>query len=187
MPVETFIYFGYGSNMPTARLQKRCPNARPIRTAIALGYFLGFCKRSNDCSGKATLGRTEGLQHEGRGVLGVTFEIPRDELTNLDVAEGKGYDRCDTFEVVCLSDGNSITTTAYLASPNACDQSLVPYDWYRALILAGALEHKLPDSYIAGLRSVSVQSDPKPNRETRQEALRVLKYSGFKSLLDECE
>jgi len=41
---ETCIYFAYGSNMLTARLQERCSSARPLGTAIARGFVLSFSK-----------------------------------------------------------------------------------------------------------------------------------------------
>jgi hypothetical protein len=51
----SFLFFAYGSNMLTERLRERCPDARPLGTAIARGYLLSFSKRSKDGSAKATL------------------------------------------------------------------------------------------------------------------------------------
>jgi len=39
------------------------------------------------------------------------------------------------------------------------DDSLRPYDWYKALVLAGAREHKLPEEYIQQIENVHVVQD----------------------------
>jgi hypothetical protein len=176
-----FVYFAYGSNMLAERLQKRCPSARPLGNAMARGFSLSFSKRSKDGSGKATLVETD-VNEEA--VYGVLFEVSQSEQTNLDKAEGrrKGYYRDDAFMVVRLTDGKQTTASVYLASPHECDASLVPYDWYHALIVGGAFQHGLPETYVAELRRTIVQPDPEPQRASRQEALKVLAYAGFSRL-----
>lgn len=184
MQERTFLYFAYGSNMLTERLHKRCPSARPLGNAVAEGFSLSFSKRSKDGSGKAMLVKTDEVTQTAYGVL---FEISQNERTKLDKAEGegKGYKRDDAFRVVRIADGKELTISTYQASPQVCDKGLVPYDWYHALILAGALQHHLPDLYINELRNVAVQKDPKPERLERQQALRVLECAGFRKLLDD--
>jgi len=180
-----FFYFAYGSNMLTERLQKRCSSASPLEGAVATadGYALSFSKRSKkDESGKATLVRPDrGI----RPVHGVIFEIQNDELRCLDCAEGKGfgYDRLDSFKVRLLPDGSEIVTCTYLAQPESCDPTLQPYDWYRALVLAGAAQHGLPKEYVNCLQSVSIRRDPNRDRDTRREAKAVLEEAGFAQLL----
>lgn len=160
-------------------LRKRCPSACPIGTATAPGYYLCFKKRSVDGSGKATLVRCEEIGQEARGVL---FEIAEDERDNLDRAEGKGYWRNDDFAVLCSDHANQLSVSAYLAEK--CEDGLVPYDWYRALVLAGAIQHQFPEQYVKELRRVVIASDPDPNRKERQEALRILGCAGFAYLLE---
>jgi hypothetical protein len=181
----TFFYFAYGSNMLTERLHKRCPSARPSGDAIARGFSLSFSKRSRDGSAKATLVKADESE---QAVCGVLFEIPHGEQTALDKAEGKGkgYDRDDAFIVVRLVDGKKMISSTYRASPQACDEGLIPYDWYHALIMAGALQHGLPEGYVADLRQAIVRPDPEPQRPSRQEALKVLACAGFNRLLEQC-
>jgi len=50
--------------------------------------------------------------------------------------------------------------------------SQVPFDWYKAFVVAGALEHGLPDAYIRALQDVVATRDP--NDERREAALAVL-------------
>jgi hypothetical protein len=44
------------------------------------------------------------------------------------------------------------------------DHSLRPYSWYRALVVAGAREHRIPEDYIALLETVATQEDPDRTR-----------------------
>ena len=165
--------------MLNERLNKRCPSARPIGTAVAPSHYLCFKKRSVDGSGKATLVSDGGLGQVGRGVL---FEIAEDERDKLDQSEGKGYWRNDDFAVLRSDHDDHLTVSVYLAE--ICCDGLVPYDWYRALVLAGAIQHQFPEQYITELRCVVVAPDPDPSRKGRQEALRILECAGFGHLLD---
>ena len=170
----TFYYFAYGSNMLTVRLKPRCPGAVPLGRAHADSTVVEFSKASVDGSGKATL-----RQAAGGRTAGVLFEIPKAELGLLDCHEGvgSGYARRDAFSVRRV-DGNEIIQAAtYLArSP---DSSLTPYDWYLALVIAGAHEHGLGDDYLAALRRVASMPDPDDGRRTRAEALEALTAAGF--------
>ena len=160
--------------MLTERLRApmRCPSAQCVGLAAARDFRVCFSKHSKkDGSGKATLVKAAGQEIVSYGVL---FEIALSEREALDKAEGNGYARDDAFFVVHLADAIALRATTYLALPAQCDERLVPYDWYHALILAGALQHQLPNSYVETLRRVTVQCDPEPQRCERQEALRVL-------------
>src|SRR5690606_24240011 len=99
------------------------------------------------------------------------------ELSALDDAEGlgKGYDRADDFPV-CLAGGQSLTAITYIAPKP--EEGLKPYDWYLALVLAGASEHGLDETYIGQLREIAFEVDPNPDRKSRQDALFALKRAG---------
>jgi hypothetical protein len=56
--VFMFLYFGYGSNMLTARLKALCQSAKPVCVAFAEGYLLTFAKSSVEGSGKRALGKS---------------------------------------------------------------------------------------------------------------------------------
>ena len=66
----------------------------------------------------------------------------------------------------------------YIASACASNDSLKPYDWYLALVIQGAIQHKLHEAYIAGLCEIASITDSKPNRETREDAIRALARAG---------
>ena len=141
------LYFAYGSNMLTARLQARCPSAVPLAVAKAEGHTFIYGKRGQDGSGKATL-----VPCEGGTAYGVLFQVSDADMSVLDAFEGRGrgYERDDGFIVTNISTAAKVTASTYLAPKEFIDVSLMPFDWYHALILAGAAEHDLPGHYVAG-------------------------------------
>ena len=161
-------YFAYGSNMLTARLQARCPSARPLGLATARGRRLAFHKRSDvDGSGKCDLVPAD----DGALVVGVVFDLAADELPALDRAEGRGqgYERR---EIVVELGGDRIACESYVATD--IEPELMPYGWYRQLVLAGLLEHGAPAAYVEQVRQVAWRADPLPERHGRLAAMRAL-------------
>ncbi len=169
--MNSFLYFAYGSNMLTERLQARCPSAAPIGIAYAPDHALNFTKTGKDFSGKATL-----FPQSGAHQYGVLFKINRDELSALDMAEGAGYRRDDDFCVIRHEDDAKIPVTTYLGTDLA--QGLTPFDWYLNLIIAGARQHKLSDEQISSLQRTPYIVDTKANRKGRCDALAALKKAG---------
>jgi len=163
----TFIYFSYGSNMLERRLKTadRAPSARFIGIGFVTGRRLTFDKISVDGSGKCDIEATG--NHRDR-VYGVLFEINNTEKAALDRVEGlgKGYD--DEIVRVVTADGASDAVT-YVALMKAPD--LRPYDWYKAFVVAGAVEHGLPGDYVDRLRAIGSWTDPDKERRAAQEAI----------------
>jgi len=89
------------------------------------------------------------------------------------------YEMADDL-LVRLQQGREILRAATYIATEA-DRTLQPYDWYRALVIAGALQHTLPDQWIAMLNQVASVPDPDPKR--RSSAIAVLKKAGFGHLL----
>ena len=165
-------YFAYGSNMLTERLKLRVPHATYLGVAKAKRRRLAFHKRSNDNSGKCDLVKTN---NDSDVAFGVLFDVPDSERSDLDDAEGLGYGYEDGSIDVLDADSKLVTATAYFARKDKIDPKLVPYDWYHCLVVSGARQHDLPASYIASIVAVRSVPDPKPERETRLEALQALK------------
>ena len=165
------LYFGYGSNMLTARLRARVPSATPHSTGRVEGYDLRFHKRSQDGSGKCNI-----VSAEDQAVYGVVFDVDARELDALDEAEqrGRGYERRD---VRVHGSSSSVEAFAYVAQPAYVDDALLPYEWYHALVLAGAREHSLPPSYVATLGAV--RSYPDPNEARRRKYRTLLDDAGY--------
>lgn len=179
----TFLYFAYGSNLLFERLKERCPSAERAGLAKKPGYALGFSKRSVDGSGKGMFGLTSTPEDE---LMGALFALKDDEveLERLHRAEGKGngYDYIADFQVVRIPDGTTETVRTYQMAPSHCDASLQPYDWYLALVVAGAIQSGLPMDYISRLRASPCRADAKLDRVTRVEALQALAAAGHPSI-----
>jgi gamma-glutamylcyclotransferase len=173
----TFLYFAYGSNMLAARLKARCPSATAIGRAKALGHTVDFSKPGRtDGSGKATLVQTEALGMQAPGVL---FEISKADLSALDRAEGAGfgYDRYDEFPIKLDGKWGAEQVVTYIASKR--QEHLKPYDWYLALVIAGAHQHQLDAGHRQKLREVEYMIDQQHKRKGRMEAMRALAEHGF--------
>ena len=158
-------YFAYGSNLLSRRLRARTPSA----IAKSIGYLskrrLTFDKVSTDGSGKCDI---ETTSYPTDRVYGVLFEIACSEKTALDTAEGLGKGYREEPVTVVTSSG-SIKAVAYVAT--AKEPALRPYHWYKALVVAGAVEHALPDAYVEWLRTIDSKPDPKATRRAENEAL----------------
>lgn len=161
--------------MLSNRLIARCNSARVLGAATAKNHKIEFSKPSKDKSGKATLISSVGLDVHTQGVL---FEINKAELQSLDNAEGAGfgYERHDAFSVLRTGDDQTITAVTYIA--NTPQAELRPFDWYLALVVAGALEHNLENYYVADLLTIPYVLDLEMDRQSRRDALAALSKHG---------
>lgn len=161
-----FLYFAYGSNMLTRRLRDRTPSARPEGIGFVEGYRLTFDKASKDGSGKADI---EATGKSTDRVYGVLFRIQLPEEVDLDRAEGLNNGYCKDSVSVIKAESVVESAKTYIATQKK--PALVPYHWYKAIVIAGAVEHRLPSAYIEWLRAVISQPDPDPERRAKNEAL----------------
>lgn len=157
----TFLNFAYGSNMLTARLRERVFSARPVGTACLPGYSLRWHKVSVDGSGKCDV---EEDPTPGACVWGVVFAIESAQKDLLDRAEGlgNGYGERD---VSIMLGSATLTAQAYIATRK--DSAYLPYDWYKALVVAGAREHALPPDYLAAMEAQPCTTDANEARRRK--------------------
>jgi len=158
------LYFAYGSNMSGPRLAARIDSMRKLGVATLAGHRLAFHKVSHDGSAKCDIAPAP----DGR-VLGVVFDIAAAEQVLLDRYEGRGqgYEVKDV--EVRLADGRTLAAFSYYAT--RIDPTLLPYDWYRAHVLHGAAEHRLPAPYVRAIEAVAVMTDADVARAARERAL----------------
>ncbi len=153
--------------MLTRRLKAddRAPSAVVVGTGYIAGRRLTFDKLSRDGSGKCD---AEETGNETDRVYGVIFEISCSHKPALDRAEGrgKGYKE-ETVEVTAKE--TTILTRTYIATRK--ERALRPYHWYKALVVAGAVEHGLPNTYVESLRVFDSTEDPNAKRRAENEAL----------------
>jgi gamma-glutamylcyclotransferase len=160
-------YFAYGSNMLTRRLNaaERGPSARAIAVGLLLGRQLRFHKVGLDASGKCDIAPSDVAAD---CVYGVVFEISRAEKLALDRLEcaGGGY---RSISVSVQVERDAVTAETYVAQ--RISPELKPFHWYKALVVAGAVEHDLPADYVDRLRAITSIEDPDEARRQQHRAL----------------
>ena len=156
-----FLYFAYGSNLLSRRLLERTPSAGKLCTGILHAHRLAWHKVGEDGSGKCDVVAST---RAGATVHGVVYQIDLAEKPRLDAAESLdiGYRQK---QVAIASDRGLLNAWLYCAI--TIDGAAVPYDWYHALVLAGAREHGFPDTYIDGLKAVATKPDADRLRRER--------------------
>jgi cation transport regulator ChaC len=100
---ERFVYFAYGSNMLTRRVQARTTSARAEAVGHVVGRRLTFSKRSDDGSGKAD---AELMNDAADQVEGVMFSIETAQKQALEEAEGVGRGYEESYVDVVTAKGD---------------------------------------------------------------------------------
>jgi len=162
MPV--IHYFAYGSNLHPLRLQRRIASARLVGTATISGYELCFAKRGQDASGK---GHIKPVVHPS-DVHGAVYQMTADHKVDLDHFEGSGY-TTTSFEIEVNQETHMCF--AYVGVSSHLDKRLLPYHWYKSLIVLGAEFHGFPADYIRNIQQTSSIADPDPHRNRKHEQL----------------
>lgn len=163
----TFQYFAYGSNMLTRRLiaPDRAPSAKPVGIGYAEGRRLTFDKVSQDGSGKCDAEATRDITDR---VYGIIFEIDLTDTAALGRAEGLGKGYAEE-RIAIVTSAGTIDIETYIATKK--NPTLRPYHRYKAITLAGALEHGLPNDYVERIRAFESIEDPNAERRAKNEAL----------------
>ncbi len=139
------LYFAYGSNMCSAQMRERIPNAEKIGVGRLTGYALVWDKQSKkDGSAKANI-----VERKGAEVWGVVYRLSSNDLRRLDGYEG-GYERLNV--TILLQDGTPLEVVTYMSKQRQKD--ILPTREYWQRVVRGAEEHSLPADYIATLKSV---------------------------------
>lgn len=157
--MPTILNFSYGSNLLDRRMTQRVPSARPVQTAVLRAYALRWHKAGQDGSAKCDIvasASPDDLVH------GVVYELAVADKHFLDTAEGLGRGYAELQVVLETAAGASINAWTYYATDK--NAALQPFTWYKALVVAGALERKLPSEYIDRLRAVPAIEDPDTRR-----------------------
>lgn len=152
--------------MLSQRLRSRIPSSSPIGIARMPYHRLAWHKESKDGSGKCDIIAS---QLDDSGVWGVLFEIDPAEKVRLDQVEGCGHG----YEDIIISvefEGQDVKVLTYKATRiNSC---LKPFDWYKALVLAGAKENLLPEDYVKKIEATDVVRDQ--NEERRKKHFSIM-------------
>jgi gamma-glutamylcyclotransferase len=140
--------------MLTERIKARARDANPLGIAHIAGRRLTFHKigtrRDGSRNGKCDIC----IDPDPKAIVyGVLFEIPESQFDELNTFE-KGYSSVELS--VDSTRLGAVNAVAHLADKT--DSTLIPYDWYRDLVLEGALQHAIPKPYIRDyIQSVRVE------------------------------
>ncbi len=156
--MDPMLYFAYGSNMNWNQIRSRCPSAQFTFVARAEGYVLAFTRFSQN----RKCGVADIVASSGNDAWGVVFDIPNDEIDQLDKSEGyrperarelNAYERSQ-LEVTCQEDANSpIAVWTYFVVSKS-NLPLKPAVEYKALIIDGARHWGFPAAYIERLERI---------------------------------
>jgi gamma-glutamylcyclotransferase len=147
------VYFAYGANVHPAWLGRRIPDAALVGPGMLPGYRLAFRKRGRD--GAA---RSDACPSDAPGAVlpGALYRLRQADLQRLGAA-GAGY---LAKRVRVESPEGPLDAITWVAPPEEIGDGLLPWDWYVALIRAGAELLGLPESHRQWLASVPVATDP---------------------------
>lgn len=164
---NTLHYLAYGSNLHPYRLIRRVPNARLVTTTHLDGHRVSFSKRSHDGSSKCNLATSECADS---AVHVAIYAIPITEKHLLDSAEGlgKGYDQASC-RVTVADEAFDVFT--YIAAATHIVRELLPYEWYKSMVVQGARYHGFPDDYIREFESQPSMPDPDSLRRIEAEKI----------------
>lgn len=160
------LYFCYGSNMSSLRLQHRAPSSQFVAVARLEKHDLRFHKSGKDGSAKCDAFNTNNPDDQ---IFGVIYQISEPDKVQLDRIEGlgKGYDE-KIVEISALT-GELFTATTYYATK--VDPSLKPYHWYKEHVLKGAEENRLPKAYIHYIANIESVDDYDIERHQKELAI----------------
>jgi hypothetical protein len=168
---QKVAYFAYGSNMNSATLRvRRSIEWSRAMPACAKGWRLVIRKPS--LLGGAAGAMANIVCDEASEVWGVIFEITAEELEHLELTEGVKIGHYRRTEVMVepsgsWNDGARSPVRALTLTSDADDPSLRPTPRYMDLVLAGAAEHGLPESWLERLRAFETAEPAADDSEIR--------------------
>lgn len=152
-PGGSIPYFAYGANIHPGWLRRRIPGAIRIGPGELPGHRIAFHKRGRDGAGRSNAWRTGEAADRLPGVL---YRVQIQDLERLGAA-GTGY-RAE--ELLIETMAGPLTALGWCAEPAEIQDGLLPWDWYLALIRAGAALQGLPQVHRRWLETVPVAVDP---------------------------
>ena len=147
------------------KLNVNVPSAVKITNGFLPGYRFDFNKVSKDGSGKGNIVKTSMATDK---VCGVIYEINVADKKALDKEEGLGKGYNEERLIITTDEYNQVECFAYVADKSATKEHLSPYDWYRDMVVIGAIENSIESSYIAFLKVFPYAVDPDHERRKKK-------------------
>lgn len=166
---DGLAYFAYGANLHPGWIRRRIPAAVVAGAGVLPGHRIAFRKRGRDGAGRSDAWHTGDLADQLPGAL---YRLPAGDLERLGAAAA-GY---HADEVQIDTGTGRVTALTWRANADQLGADLLPWDWYLALIVAGAAIHQLPADYRRWLAAVPVAEDP--DRARAEMAFSIIGASG---------
>jgi gamma-glutamylcyclotransferase (GGCT)/AIG2-like uncharacterized protein YtfP len=146
-------HFGYGSNLNVEFLRGYCPGAQFVMKAYLPNYEVQFRFWSERRQG----GISTIIEKPGGLVHGVIYDVPEDELLELDVLESvpQGLYRRETFLVLGEAKEWHEADLYRVVEPKG---PFTPSRSYVELMLAGAKAHGLAHEYVKKIEEIYERS-----------------------------
>ncbi len=131
---QSLRYFAYASNLNQKQMKERCPDSRPLFTAVLPHYRLVFTGWSRQWRGATASIRS----FRGDRVRGAVYEVPEQCLRRLDRFEA-GYQR---LKVMVLGEDNEpVEAVTYIKARQ--EEEGTPSPQYLAVIQQGLRDWRL--------------------------------------------
>ncbi|XP_072169350.1 gamma-glutamylcyclotransferase-like [Diadema setosum] len=145
---DTFLYFGFGSNLLLERIKLKNPTAVFVDVAFLTNYKLCF---GNTIGSRWHGGAASIMESEGDTVWGVVWRLKQTDLPSLDDQEGKDevYNRLQ----VTVQSQERVKYTCWTYQMIHLIEEL-PSPQYLLVIRKGAEQNKLPEDYRKWLYSI---------------------------------
>lgn len=143
-------YAAFGSNLHPLRLTSRIASARLTGTSYPADWSLRFHKSGEDGPAKCNIVRG------GKGVHLAVYDINARDKKTINAIERSGYSEA----ILSLTEVGDCFI--YTARQSFIDESLLPYNWYRGSVLAGARRHGFPQAYVQRIASRRATQDQNP-------------------------
>lgn len=157
-------YFAYGSNMQSATLRGRRGIAWTRANAARVRGWRFVCDKPPLLPiGEAFANLVPDPDAEAWGVV---YELTPDDLAHVELTEGVLVGNYRRVDVVAEPLGGGPVTAATLVA-DARDPALRPSERYRACLVEGAVEHGLPEAWVAFLRALRAAPETAAARELR--------------------
>jgi gamma-glutamylcyclotransferase len=138
--MATISYFAYGSNMSTAQMSKRCPNAIKIGVATLTGYKFMI----NEKGYAAVIEKKDAL------VIGILWTLSSQDRATLDRWEGAHLENGNYYpkHFTVATDNAAVDALVYIARNTTVGR---PKAGYLELIVDAARDHGIDGGYVQSL------------------------------------
>lgn len=147
-------YAAYGSNLHPRRLKARTPSAQLVGIGFLPDWSLRFHKRSVDTSGKCN------ILYGSSGLYVAVYRMNATDKQELDRIEGLGSGYVDG----SINVPEFGVCATYFAADSHIDEALLPFDWYREMVLLGCRALELPAEYVQKIEQITVMRDSDSQR-----------------------